>query len=364
MTLKFKSGDVVRFLNDTGGGVVSHISPEGLVFVMTQDGFEIPVPAKDLVHATGFDVPDLPEPETMKAVTKPAPVKKTERETIPAGSKQTATLDLPRNIVPDIRAKILIGIIPEQPGPVFSSELAIYLINDSPYFAYYSVGSRERGSLYHLASGLIETDTKNFISVMNQTDINKITGLHVQMIWLSGGRYQRKAPVDELIDTQSVNFSKESYYRVNAYFDEKAILFAVTGADEQLYAESIEVPDEITVLKNDFRPAHSPAGKPEKKSDTLEVDLHMDETDLRNSSLPLTGILALQISRFHAAIEEAVSKKLRKLVIIHGVGQGTLKMQIRKELQEKYPGYVFQDASFREYGFGATMVHLITDNKQ
>ncbi len=70
------------------------------------------------------------------------------------------------------------------------------------------------------------------------------------------------------------------------------------------------------------------------------------------------------MSRFHSALEEAISKKYRKLVIIHGVGQGTLKMQIRKELQEKYPEFLFQDASFREYGFGATMVHLIADKKQ
>ncbi|HSN50041.1 MAG TPA: Smr/MutS family protein, partial [Bacteroidales bacterium] len=78
----------------------------------------------------------------------------------------------------------------------------------------------------------------------------------------------------------------------------------------------------------------------------------------------LSGILALQMSRFHSALDEAISKKCRKLVIIHGVGQGTLKMQIRKELQEKYPEFLFQDASFREYGFGATMVHLIADKKQ
>jgi dsDNA-specific endonuclease/ATPase MutS2 len=70
------------------------------------------------------------------------------------------------------------------------------------------------------------------------------------------------------------------------------------------------------------------------------------------------------MSRFHTALDEAISKKFRKLVIIHGVGQGTLKMQIRKELAEKYPEYLFQDASFREYGFGATMIHLVTDKKQ
>jgi dsDNA-specific endonuclease/ATPase MutS2 len=74
--------------------------------------------------------------------------------------------------------------------------------------------------------------------------------------------------------------------------------------------------------------------------------------------------MALQMSRFHAAVEEALSRKFRRLVIIHGMGQGTLKMQIRKELQEKYPQFLYQDASFKEYGFGATMVYLKNEKRQ
>jgi len=94
------------------------------------------------------------------------------------------------------------------------------------------------------------------------------------------------------------------------------------------------------------------------------VDLHYDGEGLANSQLSPSAILALQLSRFHSAVEEAISKNIRKIVVIHGLGQGTLKMQIRKELQEKYPKFIYQDASFKEYGFGATMVHLITDQRQ
>jgi hypothetical protein len=39
-------------------------------------------------------------------------------------------------------------------------------------------------------------------------------------------------------------------------------------------------------------------------------------------------------------------------------------MQIRKELQEKYPDFIYQDASFKEYGFGATLIHIVFDKKQ
>jgi len=273
---------------------------------------------------------------------------------------------LPGNIPANAPVDLILGFIPENMGPVFNSKLACYLINDSPFFAYYSLGSLERGNFHHISSGLVESDTKNLITIFDQTAISKITAFHLQLIWLSDGKYSRKAPLDVLVDIHLVSFNKESYYRENDFFDEKAVLFSVSGKEDLPELMGIiEVPDTAKAAKADDISRQDPiVKKKESTSDTMEIDLHMDELDLQKSQFSLSGILALQMSRFHAALEEAVSKKIRRLVIIHGVGQGTLKMQIRKELQEKYPSYLFQDASFREYGFGATMVHLIADKKQ
>lgn len=54
-------------------------------------------------------------------------------------------------------------------------------------------------------------------------------------------------------------------------------------------------------------------------------------------------------------MESNAKNKGRKIVFIHGVGNGVLKNEIRKQLERKYKVY-YQDASFREYGYGATMV--------
>lgn len=48
--------------------------------------------------------------------------------------------------------------------------------------------------------------------------------------------------------------------------------------------------------------------------------------------------------------------KGQKIVFIHGKGDGVLRKAIEKELKTKYKQYYYQDASFREYGFGATVV--------
>ena len=47
-----------------------------------------------------------------------------------------------------------------------------------------------------------------------------------------------------------------------------------------------------------------------------------------------------------------------KIVFIHGKGEGVLRNALMKEFNHRYKGHQVQDASFREYGFGATQVTI------
>ena len=357
--MKFKYGDKVSFLNDTGGGKVNRVDENGQVYVLTDDGFEIPVSEKELVFAGSFTLAERNGSEIKPAVEPDPETRKTHHKS----SLQIRVM--PRNVAANAPAEFLLGFIPENPGPVFNNVLSCYLINDSAYAAYYHLGTKEGGTFYYLSSGFIEAETKNHVKSFDQTGVSKISDIHVQLILVNDGKYYRKEAIDKMVNLNLVNFSKESYYRENDYFDEKALLFSIDSGLQENLPEEIIIPEEIRTIKQEVdKNREDHATKKEPVTDTLEVDLHMDELALQNSQYTPAGILALQMSRFHAAIEEAISKKLRRLVIIHGMGQGTLKMQIRKELQEKYPQYIFQDASFKEYGFGATLVHLRIEKQQ
>ena len=48
----------------------------------------------------------------------------------------------------------------------------------------------------------------------------------------------------------------------------------------------------------------------------------------------------------------------QKIVFIHGKGDGVLRKAVIDELKRKYNNCRYQDASFQEYGFGATMVTI------
>ena len=53
-----------------------------------------------------------------------------------------------------------------------------------------------------------------------------------------------------------------------------------------------------------------------------------------------------------------LKKREQRIVFIHGKGDGVLRKALLDELKRKYPDCRHQDASFQEYGFGATMVTI------
>lgn len=97
------------------------------------------------------------------------------------------------------------------------------------------------------------------------------------------------------------------------------------------------------------------------KSQLNEVDLHIHE--LIDSELGMSNFdkLSLQLKTVKLKLEEAISKKQKKIVFIHGKGDGVLKNEVRN-LLKNYP-VTFHDASFTKYGQGATEV-LIFQNKK
>ena len=56
-------------------------------------------------------------------------------------------------------------------------------------------------------------------------------------------------------------------------------------------------------------------------------------------------------------LEFAITKRIPKVVFVHGVGEGVLKAEL-DFLLGRYENVSFYDASYKEYGFGATEVRI------
>jgi dsDNA-specific endonuclease/ATPase MutS2 len=99
--------------------------------------------------------------------------------------------------------------------------------------------------------------------------------------------------------------------------------------------------------------------KPQKKhGDIVELDLHSSQLLDSTAGMDNTAILQYQLDTFRKTIEQHKNRKGQKIVVIHGKGEGVLRNAIIQELKTHYKHYLYQDASFREYGFGATMITI------
>ncbi len=101
--------------------------------------------------------------------------------------------------------------------------------------------------------------------------------------------------------------------------------------------------------------------KKEKNEVILEVDLHINQLIKSTRGMDNFDMLTLQLNTAKSKIEFAISKRISKIIFIHGVGEGVLKSELHY-LFGRYP-VRFYDASFKKYGLGATEVYVYQNPK-
>ncbi|MBL4863148.1 MAG: Smr/MutS family protein [Crocinitomicaceae bacterium] len=91
--------------------------------------------------------------------------------------------------------------------------------------------------------------------------------------------------------------------------------------------------------------------------DVWELDLHIEEITESHARWSNAEILKKQMQELRSFYQRAKSKRIRKIIIIHGVGEGVLKEEVRSFF-DKQDALEYYDADYREYGKGATAVEL------
>lgn len=98
--------------------------------------------------------------------------------------------------------------------------------------------------------------------------------------------------------------------------------------------------------------------KKAKGGEVMEVDLHIENLIDSHRGMANYQIVDLQMTNFRRSLNIALARRLKKVVFIHGIGEGVLRDEIREELKAYYPNFEFHDGAYHEYGQGATEVIL------
>lgn len=343
-----KTGDRVRFLNSVGGGIVKSFQNKHTVLVEDESGFDFPIPVSECVvvnEGAGFPHSSPPPKEEPPAVKQP-PQKEPVRET-PGGE----------------RLNVYLACLPVDPKAITQSGYEAYIINESNYYLYFNYMNCSNSSWTSRCRGEVEPNTKIFMEEFRKEDLNDLERICVQLMAYKKGKpftLKNVYSVELRIDT--VKFYKAHCFTENDFFEEAALVFPVVRADvpeRQLLVSATELQEAMQQKRKD-PPAPAPAvSKPRQTPPpAIEVDLHIHQLLDSTGGMSAAEMLNCQLDKFHETMRRYADRKGQKIIFIHGKGEGVLRTAIEKELKTRYKSCEYRDASFREYGFGATSVKI------
>jgi len=348
--MAIKIGDKVRFLNATGGGTVSKIISKELIEVTDQDGFDIPVLTRECVVVESAEKTD--------ASQKLGENKKEENvkleEILPVEDEYVPQEETPEGE----NLNVWIAFVPVDIKVLSITSYECYLINDSNYYLGYNIANGNGTRFMSRATGFIQPNTKIFVEEIKKEQLNELELINVQLFAFKRDKsYTFKPSYDVRLKINPVKFYKLHSFVENDFFDEKALLFGIVNNNLPEDKTAVVIPDDLSqiMMQKESKPPVKEIKK-ETAPEVVEVDLHIHQLLDNLNGLTNADMLKCQLDKFHQVLQENAKRKGQKIVFIHGKGDGVLRNEMLKQLKSKYPTYYFQDASFREYGFGATMV--------
>ena len=341
-------GDTVKFLNDVGGGRITGFQSKNIAIVEGDDGFEIPVMITELVKVeepVAYD--NTPRTFSGSSQGKVENIAEPEPEHKPE--------IIPGNDEP----KFYMAFFPtDQHNPV-GGEIEIYFINDSNFSLLYHYAHYNGEKYQTIDAATLEPNTKNYIDGLGLSDLSDLPRFHFRIIPYEKESKRLIGPFTKEISVNAVKFYKEKSFTENDFFDGNAMVFDLVSDPLQEELDKMTDKDFKKVINEkdkDNRPKEQE--KKEKTPEIVEVDLHIEELIDNANGLSNREILEIQLDKFYREMDTAIKNHVKRIVFIHGVGNGVLKQEITKKLKSKYARFNFQDASFKEYGYGATMVIL------
>jgi translation elongation factor EF-Ts len=361
--MKYNVGDRVKFLTESGGGIIRKIVGPNLVNVETEDGFEVPTMTRDIIlvsantaaeklFAEGYDNKEEKEEAIQEKIVKG------EVNTVTDDSLVSTLIVYPSDRDPN-KYQMNIAFVPDQQNMPVAGELFIYLMNYSSNDALFSIHN-QNGDAYNLVcSGKVPAFSKYYITSISREELDSFLSAHIQVLVLNHQSKQLYAPISADMQIRGSKFYKESSYVDDKILHQKAIIYELFKFRNIPIINQLSIAKDVDVhstkaknyIKNDAILKHK------TERDTAVVDMHIWELVDDHSRLTNAEMLNIQLGYFDKCLRSAIDHKFKKVVFIHGVGTGKLKEEIHQLLDER-DNVSYRPASMADYGVGATLVEF------
>lgn len=361
-----KVGDIVRFLSSTGGGRIVRIDGQ-IAHVEEDDGFETPVLLKELVVVTPAGDAAVSR-DAFGGTAQATQRKEAERQSKLIETKMPEVEKTPRveETATGDRINLVLGFQPVEIKHLTTTTYEAYLVNDSNYFLYFTFLSRADGDAGWTTrfAGVVEPNIQLFLEELDRDQAGRLDRVAIQYVAFKRDKeFQLKAPVAVERPIDVTKFFKLHCFHDNPYFDTPVIAIDIVKNDipqRPMAFDSSALEDAMKQKRReDSRPTRQPVKRREtRKDEPLVVDLHINQLLDNTRGLSNADILNHQIDTFRKVMDDNLGNPGKKIVFIHGKGEGVLRQALMKELNYRYKAHDVQDASFREYGYGATQVTI------
>ncbi len=355
----------MRFLSSTGGGRIVKIDGQ-IAHVEEDDGFVTPVLLKELVV-----VATAGEEASRRDIFGGTGQKKQEQErerqskfvptAVPEAPEPEPVVETPEGE----KLNVTLAYQAIELKHLSTTDFEAYLVNDSNYYLYFTYLSRadDADGWTTRYAGLVEPNMQIFIEELSREQVGRLDRVAFQYVAFKRDKeFRLKAPVAIEARMDTTKFFKLHCFRENPYFDEPVIAVDIVKNDIPQRAMTLDSGSLEDALKQkraaDRRQLARPVQKKQPKDGPLVVDLHIHELLDNTHGLSNADILNYQVDAFRKTMDENLRNHGKKIVFIHGKGEGVLRQALMKELNYRYKGHDVQDASFREYGYGATQVTI------
>ncbi len=379
-----KIGDKVRFLNDVGGGTITGFQGKDIVLVADEDGFEIPTLVTEVVAVEtddyniakvvdgkkkGKNNEDKPTPTSVKNALAVNDDEEEEEETDIADQELTyKPMAQERRGANELN--LCLAFVPKRVKEISDTPFEVYLVNDCNYYIHYTLLNYEGKACQVRHEGEIAPNTKVYLEELLHNRLEEWERITIQTLAFKRDKVFFPKPTYSVnLRIDGTKFYKLHAFQPSVFFNTPALTYDILKDDRAVrpmfvdadeLREAMQTPEEQ--LSTEPQPrisgAEKRATRKQDRNAIVEVDLHAHELLDTMVGLEPRDILEYQIKVFRDTMNAHLKNHGCRIVFIHGKGEGVLRNALLKELRTHYKQCRVQDASFREYGYGATMVTI------
>ncbi|HAG16329.1 MAG TPA: hypothetical protein DCG69_07380 [Bacteroidales bacterium] len=355
--MKFKIGDKVKFLNEAGGGFVSKIDGPSLVYVSISEGFDIPISASELIKV---------EPENISAKFFDEDFGK--KETLSAQEIEELENDnkisrFVKKQSAELKEGMSLAFVPQDQIRTMFGLVDVVLLNHSPFDVLFAFFRKSEEKYLGQEYDAIPPYSSFLLDSIHRDDLTIWLEGNFQALFFGASMEKLISPINEFFKIKGSKLYQENTFKTLDLLNKKAFVqplsdlkyqTLISKTEETANLQSVQLGKDIEKalgIRKSLIDQHK-IGLLE-----AEIDLHISALEPDYKQLKNHEIIQMQLNYFEKTLEDAMIHQYQKLIYIHGIGNGTLKNELRKILKT-YPDIQVKEAPFQLYGYGALEVRI------